>query len=80
MKRVWWALALSACIGKRTDAGFTAPPPDGARVTCPVSGERCTKTPLTPAAVFEMKTYYFCCEDCPTRFRADPGRYAGHRS
>jgi len=71
-----FAAAASACAVQKEARGFASPPPDGTMVTCPVSGERCAKTPLTPAAVFEMKTYYFCCEDCPRSFRADPARYA----
>lgn len=70
-----FGLALAACSGSRGDTGYAAPPPDGTMVTCPVSGEKCEKTPLTPAAVFESKTYYFCCADCPRRFREGPDRF-----
>jgi YHS domain-containing protein len=67
-----WVLA-SAC--RAADPGWIEPPPDGTKVTCPVSGDTCEKTPTTRAAVFAMRTYYFCCDDCPARFAADPARY-----
>jgi YHS domain-containing protein len=55
--------------------GYAEPPPDGTEVTCPVSGDRCKKNPATPSAVYEMRTYYFCCDDCPKRFAEAPERY-----
>ena len=69
-------IAAAACPGAKSDTGFSKPPPDGATVIDPVSGQRCEKTPLTPAAVFEMKTYYFCADDSPRRFREAPERFA----
>jgi YHS domain-containing protein len=68
-------LLAAACPGAKGDAGFTTPPPDGTKIRDVVSGEECEKTPLTQAAVFESKTYYFCCADCPRRFREAPARF-----
>jgi YHS domain-containing protein len=57
-------------------AGYLEPPPDGARIRDPVSGETCSKTALTPAAVYEMRTHYFCSAACPRMFADHPERYA----
>ena len=74
---LWMVFCFAAgCPAKTGDVGFTNPPPDGTMVFCPVSGAECEKTPLTPAAVFESKTYYFCCAECPKRFREAPERFA----
>jgi YHS domain-containing protein len=71
------AFALMAgCPPSEKVRGYEEPPPDGTIVTCPVSRTRCTKTPATAAAVYEMRTYYFCCDDCPKRFAEAPERYA----
>lgn len=70
------ALLLAPAACRTKSAGYAQPPPDGTSVTCPVSGRQCVKGPLTPAAVYEMHTFYFCCEDCPTRFAEAPERYA----
>lgn len=68
---------LPGCPRKDTGPrGYEEPPPDGAMITCPVSGERCAKTAATPSAIYEMRTYYFCCDDCPKRFVQAPERYA----
>ncbi|MCK6549189.1 hypothetical protein L6R52_25325 [Myxococcota bacterium] len=71
------ALALSgAACTKRPDAGWVEPPKDGTVITCPVTGDRCAKTPSTPAAIVHDRTYYFCSDDAAARFRAAPERYA----
>jgi YHS domain-containing protein len=69
-------LFLLGCPPSERVQGYVEPPPDGTVVTCPVSRKQCTKTPATPAAIYEMRTYYFCCDDCPARFAAAPERYA----
>ena len=44
-------------------------------IMCPVSGE--VVDPATaPSAEHNGKTYYFCCEKCPVKFKADPDKYA----
>lgn len=68
---------LLACPSRRA-VGFEVPPPDGAPITCPVTGTRCAKGPDTPAAVVDERTYYFCEPAASARFRADPGRYRDH--
>jgi YHS domain-containing protein len=61
---------------------------DGAEVTpvvfanekgealCPVMGDSITDTKDAEFVDFEGKRYYFCCGDCPEKFRADPAKYA----
>jgi YHS domain-containing protein len=71
------SLALAGCPKKEL-AGYVEPPPDGAPITCPVRGSTCTKTPDTEAAVFEMRTFYFCTPEARVEFAANPSRYA-HR-
>lgn len=70
------ALALFASCRKRGPFGFLEPAPDGTHVTCPITGETCTKTPETASAVYDERTYYFCTPAAWDRFQADPGRYA----
>lgn len=76
MKRLFFLVALSACTSAKVE-GYATPPADGAELVDPVTKDRCTKTPLTAAAVYESKTYYFCNAESPAKFRADPARFAG---
>lgn len=69
------ALLLAACPAK-DPVGFVEPPADGARVTDPVTRKTCDKTPTTPSAVFEERSYYFCAPESAARFRQDMARYA----
>jgi YHS domain-containing protein len=72
------ALALVLLLGcpDRPPRGYDAPPADGIAITCPVTGERCTKTAETPAAVFDHRTYYFCRQEAADRFAKAPAKYA----
>jgi YHS domain-containing protein len=56
--------------------GYTDPPDDGTEVTDPVMKKACKKTFWTESAVFEQKTYYFCCPVCPGQFLRAPEKYA----
>lgn len=69
------AAAVAACP-RHDPTGWTDPPADGAEVSCPVLRKRCVKTPETPSAVFEERTYYFCGPDERARFLADPKAFA----
>jgi YHS domain-containing protein len=42
---------------------------------CPVSGQRFVVSESTPKVEHEGKTYYFCCPECPARFKQDPQKY-----
>ena len=56
--------------------GYVEPPDDGTEVTDPVTNTKCKKTFETKSAVYEQKTYYFCCPHCPTQFLADMTKFA----
>ncbi|MDD5688366.1 MAG: YHS domain-containing protein [Elusimicrobia bacterium] len=43
---------------------------------CPVMGEKVMVGKKTMAAKYKGKIYYFCCPDCMSKFKAEPGRYA----
>ena len=47
----------------------------GKEYICPVTGEKFKGTKETKAADYKGKSYYFCCEDCPDKFIADPDKY-----
>jgi|GEM_PF-5204821 len=66
----------SAKSGSRTKVGFIEPPEDGVTITDPVSNTTCKKTFSTRSAVYEEKTYYFCCAHCPSTFVADTAKYS----
>jgi YHS domain-containing protein len=73
-------LAMGAGAGCPKDGedrkGYFEPPADGTIVRCAVSGKTCKKTPGTPSAIYDEATYYFCCDDCPAKFAAEPEKYA----
>lgn len=62
--------------GKKVSAGFFEPPEDGVEVIDPVSKTKCKKTYSTRSAIYEQKTYYFCCAHCPAAFVADAAKYS----
>lgn len=67
----------AGCPSERRVGGFVEPPADRTVVTDPVSGRSCEKGSTTQAAVFENRTFYFCDNDSPMRFREEPARYVG---
>lgn len=70
-------LGLLAILGcpRTAVVGYAEPPADGAQVTDPVSGEACEKTPLTEAAVYQDRTYYFCGAGHRPTFVSAPQTY-----
>jgi hypothetical protein len=60
----------------RSLGGYTVPPPDGIGIVCPVTKERCVKGPEIEAAVFEMRSFYFCRPESRAVFAENPTRYA----
>jgi len=48
----------------------------GKEVVCPVMKVPCTVDMNTPALEYKSKVYYFCCNNCPNMFMADPDKYA----
>ena len=47
----------------------------GKKATCPVRGEEFTVSDITSAAEYKGKVYFFCCDDCPPKFKEDPEKY-----
>lgn len=43
---------------------------------CPVMGAPMASTEGLEFQDYEGKRYYFCCGDCPEKFKADPAKYA----
>lgn len=49
---------------------------DKGEAMCPVMGAPVANTEGAAFQDFEGKRYYFCCADCPPKFKADPAKYA----
>jgi YHS domain-containing protein len=69
------SLAIVGC-SRSTPRGFEEPPADGTKITDPVSGASCEKTPETPAAIVRDRSYYFCAPESAARFVERPETYA----
>ena len=54
-----------------------AQPGAGVSVTDPVCGMVVSPERAAGSLEYEGRTYFFCCEHCLEKFRAEPGRYAG---
>ena len=69
-------LAFFLAVGQATI--FSVPPPAFARApalenaNCPISGD-----PVNPevTAVYQGKTYGFCCKGCVSKFKKNPEKY-----
>ncbi len=62
------------CAGGAESKKEAGPEPEAAIATCPVGGE--VVDPATaPSVEHDGKTYYFCCDKCPVKFKADPAKY-----
>ena len=49
---------------------------DKGEPVCPVMGAPMADTKDLQYQDYEGKRYYFCCGDCPEKFKADPAKYA----
>jgi YHS domain-containing protein len=45
------------------------------RYICPVSGDVVESISTAEHTEYQGKVYYFCCGDCPPKFKADPDKY-----
>ncbi|MCE5237473.1 YHS domain-containing protein [bacterium] len=45
--------------------------------SCPVLGTTMAKKNMIPYE-YQGKTYYFCCQDCVDKFKANPDKYIQH--
>lgn len=69
------AVLLAGCPDEKL-GGYPRPLPDGARFRDPVSGRECTKDGSTEAAVFRMRTFYFCSDEARAEFSENPEEHA----
>ena len=67
------------CLSKfKADPGsFVGEAAETAEVKDPVCGMTISPEEAAGTAEYNGKTYYFCSEHCLTKFKADPGKYAG---
>lgn len=72
-KTTWLALLLFVALGLAASA--IAQQKADEKVVCPVSGETMLKSEAKASAVYEGKTYYFCCPGCKEKFLKDPKAY-----
>lgn len=49
---------------------------DKGEALCPVMGGAMADTTSLKYEDYEGKRYYFCCDECPDKFHADPAKYA----
>lgn len=48
-------------------------------ITCPVTGDKVDMDKATKShlyADYKGNRYFFCCKDCPSMFKENPGKYA----
>ena len=57
--------------------GFAGMPPVGTKAVCPVMGTEFEVTKNSEFAVYQGKTYVFCCPGCKPQFEAEPAKYIG---
>ncbi|MEC9368683.1 MAG: YHS domain-containing protein, partial [Pseudomonadota bacterium] len=73
--------ATSCCGNHQSHAGHHAQEhtPAHPPATDPVCGMSVDPHGGKPMAEYKGHTYYFCCEGCRTKFKADPGKYLSGR-
>jgi len=49
---------------------------DKGEAQCPVMGGTIADTTGLKFEDYEGKRYFFCCDECPAKFHADPAKYA----
>jgi YHS domain-containing protein len=49
---------------------------DKGEALCPVMGGAMADTTNLKYEDYDGKRYYFCCDECPAKFHADPAKYA----
>ena len=54
---------------------FDHAPQPGEKAICPVSGDVFIVSASTQTKEYNGKYYAFCCDDCPSQFAANPGKY-----
>ena len=56
-------------------AGFTSPPPIGAKARCPVMGNDFAVEEASARSEYKGRHYAFCCPGCKPKFDAAPEKY-----
>ena len=74
MKKAKWFM-LVLFVAFVAAAAVMAQQKTDEKVVCPVSGETMVKSQAKATAVYEGKTYYFCCESCREKFLKGPKAY-----
>lgn len=75
MKKVACLTFILALTAMLSLAVFSqAPSPGKPQTTCPISGKPIDKA-KSPHVDFQGQRIYFCCDDCPAKFKADPEKY-----
>ena len=69
-----FVLALG-CAGGAESKKEAGPEPEAPITLCPMSGEEVDPA-TAPSVEHAGKTYYFCCEKCEGKFKANPDKYA----
>jgi xanthine dehydrogenase accessory factor len=54
---------------------FASAQKEGAKATCPITGEQFVIAKDTLHAEYKGKHVYFCCPGCKTTFDKDPAKY-----
>jgi YHS domain-containing protein len=63
----------SEAPGTATPVAFTN---SEGQIVCPVMGTVTSEKDAVGYQDYNGKRYYFCCDDCPDKFKADPAKYA----
>ena len=84
---VWLSGCPKSGTAEKPAATSAAPPAGGAAAaagpaktemaSCPVLGTTMAKSQMIPYE-YKGKTYYFCCQDCVKKFKANPEKYIKH--
>ncbi len=73
-----FTLALMALTAAQTKATTNTKGKTPA-ITCPVSGETIENPSKALRYTYKGKTYYFCCKDCLSKFKASPATYRNRK-
>ena len=72
MKRLMVFIAVALTIGRAAVAVAAGEQAAKPQTTCPVSGEPIDKSVHVD---WQGQRVYFCCNNCPAKFKADPEKY-----
>ncbi len=73
------ALALCAALGASAQMGHKISPKAKHVIACPVTGDKVDMDKAKKShlyADYKGNRYFFCCSDCPSKFKKNPKKYA----